>query len=156
MGIKVTTCNVPIEINRDVLAAYFSEYGGVENLITVNKWDGTRWLFCYHMPRERFQTIPHTIDYEDQVMMVVFEGRMPQCWTCTQLRYFARSCPQKTTKPTTAAVATATTTATTSSPTKTPIWKLGKNPQKGERWTLVTRKGGGSRQNQQQQQQQQR
>ena len=33
--IKVTVCNVPIQISGDVLAAYLSEYGDVEDVMTA-------------------------------------------------------------------------------------------------------------------------
>ena len=43
-------------------------------------------------------------------MLVVVEGRKPQCWHCKQIGHFAWSCPQKTTN-------TTTTTTTSTAPT---------------------------------------
>ena len=98
--------------------------------------------------------IPQTLDYKEQTMMVVVEGRKPQCWFCKQLGHFSRSCPQKTTKTTaTPPPPTTTTTATTIgtittiaakiiSPTnENPQPEDGDHPDKGKkRWTQVTGK----------------
>ena len=67
--------------------------------------------------RGGFQAIPNTVDYEDQAMLVVVEGRKPQCWHCKQIGHFARSCPQKTTNTT----VTTTTTSTASTTAKATI-----------------------------------
>ena len=70
-----------------------------------------------------FQAIPHTVDYEDQAMLVVMEGRKPECWHCKQIGHFARSCPQKTTNTTVTTTAASTTTKATivATSTKTPL-----------------------------------
>ena len=39
--IKVTVCNVPIQLNGDVLAAYLSEYGDIEDITTSKSSSGT-------------------------------------------------------------------------------------------------------------------
>ena len=80
--------------------------------------------------RGGFQAISHTVDYEDQVMMVVVEGRRPQCWNCKQLGHFSESCPQKTTKNTTSPSSTAATTTTATIVTTSTATLT--NPQKTE------------------------
>ena len=127
--IKVTVCNVPIQLSGDVLAAFLSDYGDVEEYTTMKSPNGTAhgdYSFTMCLNRGGFQAIPHTVDYEDQAMLVVVEGRKPQCWHCKQVGHFARSCPQKTTN-TTATTTTRTTTSTVSKATivatsaKTPL-----------------------------------
>ena len=39
--IKVTECNVPIQINGEVLAAFLSEYGDVEDVTKAKSTNGT-------------------------------------------------------------------------------------------------------------------
>ena len=126
--IKVTVCNVPIQLSGDVLAAFLSDYGDVEEYTTMKSPNGTAhgdYSFTMCLNRGGFQAIPHTVDYEDQAMLVVVEGRKPQCWHCKQVGHFARSCPQKTTN--TTATTTTTTTSTVSKATivatsaKTPL-----------------------------------
>ena len=83
--IKVTVCNVPIQLSADVIAAYLTEYGDVEDVIKAKLTSGTAHgdhYFTMCLNRTGFQSIPHTIEYENQTMMVVVEGRKPQCWNC--------------------------------------------------------------------------
>ena len=97
--IRVTVCNVPIQLDGDVLAAYLSKYGSVEVVTLLKASDGTAYgdyILTVCLDREGFQAIPHIISYEQQQMMVVVEGRKPLCWACKQLDHIARTCPQKT------------------------------------------------------------
>ena len=74
--IKVTVCNVPIKLNGDVLTAYLSEYGGVEDIITSKSASGTAhgdYFVNMCLDRGGFPAMPHTLEYEDQIMMVVVE-----------------------------------------------------------------------------------
>ena len=94
--IKVTVCNVPIQLSEDVIAAYLTEYGDVEVMIKAKSTNGTAHgdhYFTMYLNRTWFQSIPHTIEYENQTMIVVVEGRKPQCWNCKQLGHFSRTCP---------------------------------------------------------------
>ena len=112
-------CNVPIQLNGDVLAAFFSEYGDIEDIITSKSSSGTAhgdYIVTMSLNRKGFQATPQTLDYEEQTMMVIVEGRKPQCWFCKELGHFSRPCPQKTTK-TTVTPPTATTTTTTTTTT---------------------------------------
>ena len=90
--------------------------------------------------------IPHTLEYESQVMTVVVEGRKPQCWNCKQLGHFSKSCTQKTTKTiiqpttTTTTITTAATTATkriTTASSESPKPKTRDHSDKEEGWTQV-------------------
>ena len=78
-------CNVPIQLSADVLATFLSDFGDVEDFVTMKSSSGTvhgDYSFTMCLNRGGFQAIPHTLDYEDQVMMVVVEGRKPQCLYC--------------------------------------------------------------------------
>ena len=86
-------------------------------------------------------------------MMVVVEGRKPQCWNCKQLGHFSKSCPQKTAQQGTATTATiaaaaaataavattATKEITTAAVSEGPNPETGGHPDKGEGWTQVQR-----------------
>ena len=129
--IGVTVCSVPAQLSGGVLAAFLSDCGGVEEYTTMKSFSGTAhgdYSFTMCLNRGGFQAIPHTVDYEDQAMLVVVEGRKPQCWHCKQIGYFARSCPQKTTNTTVTTTTTTTSTASTTAKativatsTKTPL-----------------------------------
>ena len=83
--IKVTVCNVPIQLSGDVLAAFLSDYGDVKDFTTIKSSNGTAhgdYSFTMCLNRRGFQAIPYTLDYEDQAMRVVVEGQKPQCWHC--------------------------------------------------------------------------
>ena len=88
-----------MQLSGDVLAAYLSIYGGVEQVSQIRSNSGTAYgdyvlIMC--LDRGGFKNIPHVIKCRDQSMMVVVEGRIPLCWSCKQLRHFSRACPQKT------------------------------------------------------------
>ena len=121
--IKVTVCNIPIELNGDVLAVYLSAYSDVEEVLQARSVARTvhrDYIINICLDREGFHAILHIIAYKDQNMIVVVKGRKPLCWACKQIDHFARSCPQKTTKSTaTTAEATAETSAT--SPSKSDL-----------------------------------
>ena len=139
--IKVTMCNVPIQINGNVLAAYLSEYGGIEDVTTAKSTSGmahSDYFVTMCLDRGGF---PHTIEYEDQVMIVVIEGRRPQYWKCKQLGHFTRSCPQKTTKPTSTTTTVATITAINPQSNQSSNPETGDHPAKEEGCTQVTWKG---------------
>ena len=100
--IKVTVSNVPIQISGDVIAAYLTECGDVEEVAKAKSTNGTahgNHYLAMCLNRTGFQSIPHTIDYENQTMMVLVEGKkapMPELQTAGTL---SRTCPQKTTQP---------------------------------------------------------
>ena len=86
--IRITVCNVPIQLNEEVLAAYFVKYGEIEDITKTKSVNGTAhgdYIFTMCLDRGGFTAIPHIIEYENQVMTVVVEGRKPQCWNCKQL-----------------------------------------------------------------------
>ena len=83
--IKITVCNVPIQLNEEVLAAYLSNYGEID-VTKAKSNNGTAhgdYLFTMCLDRVGFMAIPHTLDYESQVMTVVVEGRKPQAGTAS-------------------------------------------------------------------------
>ena len=65
--IKVTVCNVPIQLNGEVLAAYLCEHREVEDIIKTKSSNGTvhgDYFFTMCLNRKEFKAIPHTIEYE--------------------------------------------------------------------------------------------
>ena len=133
--IKVTVCNVSMQLSGDVLAAYLCDYGDVESVTQIKSVHGTAYsdhAFIRCLTRGGFQAIPHTIKYKDQTMMVVVEGRKPLCWACKKLRHFARSCPQKniSTTPSIATAATTTTTKVTNTVATTGEAETGNHPSR--------------------------
>ena len=149
--IKVTVCNVSMQLSGDVLAAYLSIYGGVEQVSQITSTRGTAYgdyVFIMCLDRGGFNNVPHKIKYRDQTMTVVVEGRKPLCWACNKIGHFSKNCPKKTT--TTATTTTTTTTTseiiTNKSPTKN-IENHQENPNKEdeEGWTQVTKKKKGGK-----------
>ena len=60
--IKVTVCNVTTQLNGDVLAAYLSIYGGVEQVSQVTSTRGTAYgdyVFTMCLDRGGFNKVPH-------------------------------------------------------------------------------------------------
>ena len=146
--IRVTVCNVPATVTGEVLAAFLSRYGRVEESNLLRSASGTAYgdhVFRLCLTREGFQAIPEIIISRERQMMVVVEGRRPRCWSCKQLGHISKFCPQK--DPPSAAVSTALTTTTTATITTATISsatvkETGQvQPKKAEGgWTEVTRK----------------
>ena len=64
--IKIPVCNVPIELNEEVLAAFLSNYGDIEDVTKAKSPNGTAhgdYLFTMCLDRGGFMAIPHTVDY---------------------------------------------------------------------------------------------
>ena len=80
--IKITVCNVSMQLNGDVIAAYLSSYGGVEEYTQITSAHGTAYgdfSFTMVLDRGGFNAIPHTIAYRNTTMTVIVEGRKPLC-----------------------------------------------------------------------------
>ena len=146
--VRVTICYVPATITGEVLAAFLSKYGRVEESNLLRSASGTAYgdhVFRLCLTREGFQAIPEVIISRGRQMMVVVEGRRPRCWSCKQLGHIPRFCPQKDS--TNAAVSTAPTTTTTTTVTTATISSTAAKdsakvePKKTDKgWTEVTRK----------------
>ena len=98
-----TACNVPAIITGEVLAAYLSAYGQVEEFNLLRSPAGTAYgdyAFRLCLTRDGFKAIPETLISRDRQMMVVVEGRCPRCWGCKQIGHFAKFCPPRKPKPT--------------------------------------------------------
>ena len=64
--IRVTVCNVSMQLSGDVLAAYLSIYGGVEQVTQVTSTQGIAYgdyVFVMCLDRGGFNNIPHKIKY---------------------------------------------------------------------------------------------
>ena len=119
--IRVTICNVPAFLTGEVLAAFLSSYGNVEEITLLRSAAGTAYgdyVFRMCLAREGFQSIPETIVSRGRQMMVIVEGRRPRCWSCKQLGHIAKFCPKK--DPPQAPAPAAATAATETTPTAVP------------------------------------
>ena len=148
-----------MQLSGDVLTAYLSIYGGMEQVTQITSNSGTAYgdyVFIMCLDRGGFNNIPHIIKYRDQSMMVVVEDRKPLCWHCRKIGYFSRTCPQKTTTTTTMTTTTTapetssatTITTTVTDTTTTPIVEnIEDHPNKKdeEGWIQVTKKRQGKK-----------
>ena len=69
--IRITVCNVPIQLNEEVLAAYLIKHGEVEDITKAKSVNGTAhgdYIFTMCLDRGGFTAIPHVIEYENQIM----------------------------------------------------------------------------------------
>ena len=151
-GVKITVCSVPMQMNGEVLAAFLYEHGKVEDAVGARSSSGTAHGDCFFtvcLSKRGFRAVPRALECEGQVVAVIVERRVPQCWFCEQLGRFSRSCPQEAGKPPTSPpprsppLTTTTTTiitTTTAAATTRPNTETGDHPNKGEEgWTQVTR-----------------
>ena len=151
--IRVTVCNVPAFITGEVLAAFLSVFGRVEEINLLRSAAGTAYgdyVFRLCLTREGFQAIPEIIVSRERRMMVVVEGRRPRCWGYKQLGHITKFCPRKAQQNAAATTDTTVTTATISSEQLTkataskepgPVQsKVAKQPNTDEGWTEVSRK----------------
>ena len=96
--LRVTVCNVPAIITGEVLAAYLSAYGQVEefNRLRSPAWTAYGdYAFRLCLKRDGFKAIPETLVCGDRQMIVMVEGRRPRCWGCKQIGHIAKFCPQR-------------------------------------------------------------
>ena len=147
--LRVTVCNVPAIITGEVLAAYLSAFGHVEEFNLLRSPAGTAYgdyAFRLCLSRDGFKAIPETLICGDRQMMVMVEGRRPRCWGCKQIGHIAKFCPQrpdnKASTTTTTTTDVAATTITKEAEAKGPGQVQPKNNQEG--WTEVTKKRRGS------------
>ena len=151
--LRVTVCNVPAIITGEVLAAYLSAFGQVEEFNLLRSPAGTAYgdyAFRLCLTRDGFKAIPETVICGDRQMIVLVEGRRPRCWGCKQIGHITKFCPQRpenrekaTTTTTGDAAATTTNTVNKEAEAKGPGPAQPKsNNQEG--WTEVARKRRGS------------
>ena len=150
--LRVTICNVPAHITGEVLAAYLSSYGQVEDFNLLRSPAGTAYrdyAFRLCLTRDGFKAIPETLISGDRQMIVMVEGRRPRCWSCKQIGHISKFCPEKPENSTAAAAAAAVTAATTtaSKTASTTTTAAAQDPGQAqpktsdqEGWTEVTRK----------------
>ena len=148
--LRVTVCNVPAIITGEVLAAYLSAYGHVEESSLLRSSAGAAYgdyAFRLCLTRDGFKAIPDMLISGDRQMMVMVEGRRPRCWGCKQIGHIAKFCPQRPENK--ASTSTTTTTKDAAAPTITKEAEA-KGPgqvqpqNNPEGWTEVTKKRRGS------------
>ena len=149
--VRVTICNVPAHITGEVLAAYLSSYGQVEEFNLLRSPTGTAYgdyAFRLCLTRDGSKAIPETLISGDRQMIVMVEGRRPRCWSCKQIGHISKFCPEKPENTTAAA-----TTTTASKTATTIISKTAAAQDPGqaqpktsdqEGWSEVTQKRRGS------------
>ena len=111
--LRVTVCNVPAIITGEVLAAYLSAYGNIEEFNLLRSPAGTAYgdyAFRLCLTRDGFKAIPETLICGDRQMMVMVEGRRPRYWGCKQVGHIAKFCPQRPENKEKASTSTTTTT----------------------------------------------
>ncbi len=150
--LRVTVCNVPAIITGEVLAAYLSAYGHVEESSLLRSSAGAAYgdyAFRLCLNRDGFKAIPDTLISGDRQMMVMVEGRRPRCWGCKEIGHIAKFCPQRPENKASTSTTTTTTTKDAAAPTitkeaeaKGPGQVQPQNNQEG--WTEVTKKRRGS------------
>ena len=144
--LRVTICNVPAHITGEVLAAYLSAYGQVEEFNLLRSPTGTAYgdyAFRLCLTRNGFKAIPETLISGDRQMMMMVEGRRPRCWSCKQIGHIAKFCPEKPENAAATTASTATTTISKTAEAQDPGQVQPKtNDQEG--WSEVTRKRRGS------------
>ena len=147
--IQVTICNVPAFITGEVLAAFLSAIGHVEEINLLRSTAGTayrNYVFRMCLTREGFQAIPEIIVSRERQMMVIVEGRRLRCWSCKQLGHISKFCPKK--DPPKAPAAAAATVATEAAATTASIVTIRETgsekepdqaqPKTVEEWVEVT------------------
>ena len=154
--LQVTICNVPAHITGEVLAAYLSSYGQVEEYNLLRSPAGTAYgdyAFRLCLTRDGFKAIPETLISGDRQMIVMVEGRRPRCWSCKKIGHISKFCPEKLENAATAATAATTTTTTTASTATISKTAETQDPSQGqpktndkEGWSEVTRRRGSPKQ----------
>ena len=142
----VTICNVPAHITGEVLSAYLSAYGQVEEFHLLRSPAGTAYgdyTFRLCLTRDGFKAIPETLISGDRQMIVMVEGRRPRCWSCKTRGLIAKFCPEK---PGNVVTTTTASTATTTTISKTVEAQDPGQPKTNDQegWSEVTRKRRGS------------
>ena len=100
--IRVTVCNVPTDLSRDMLAAFLNSYGKVEDVFSIITSSGLihgDYVLKICLKRDGFQAIPDAINYKDRQLMVVVDGRRQHFWSCKQVGHLAKFCPQRSKEP---------------------------------------------------------
>ena len=146
--LRVTICNVPASITGEVLAAYLSSYGQVEEYNPGTAYGDYAFRLC--LTRDGFKAIREILISGDRQMIVMVEGRRLRCWSCKQIGHISKFCPEKTENAVAAAAAATTTTASTATTTISKTAET-QDPSQGqpktndkEGWSEVTRKRRGS------------
>ena len=158
--LRVTICNVPAIITGEVLAAYLSAFGQVEEFNLLRSPAGTAYgdyAFRLCLTRDGFKAIPEMLISGDRQMIVLVEGRRPRCWGCKQIGHIAKFCPQRPENQKEKTTSTTTTTTTTTGDAAATITNTVRKeaeakgpgpaqlkPSNQEGWTEVARKRRGS------------
>ena len=95
---KVVIHNGPVDLAGDYFAFFLSTYDQVEEVIPLRDGTGMAngdYTFILCLKRERFQRIPDTIQFRNQKLSIIVEGRRPHYWPCRQPRHLAMEWPVK-------------------------------------------------------------
>ena len=121
-------------------ATYLSAYGSVEEVTELRSMDGTThgdYANNICINREGSQATAHMLTYKDQQMKVVVKGKRKIYWSCKQIGYLTRFCPQKN--------PSSTNNSNTKDKSTSQITKPALEPEDyqsspEDRWTQVTKK----------------
>ena len=104
MGRRHTTLtlyNVPVNITKECLGAYFARWGDVETIIAGRLKCGVfsaNWRISMKTTTADYEKIPDYLICRGQQVTVVVEGRKGYCFSCRQQGHLARDCPLRKTK----------------------------------------------------------
>ena len=108
--IRLTLCNVPANLPREVVASYLSAFGRVEEMTQLRAFGQVEemtqlraisgathadYTFRLCLGREGFQAIPDPLYFRYRQMLAVVKSKRPRCWNCKQVGHLAKVCPQK-------------------------------------------------------------
>ena len=103
MGRRHTTLtlyNVPVNITKECLGAYFARWGDIETIIAGRLKCGVfsaNWRISMKTTTADYEKIPDYLICRGQQVTVVVEGRKGYCFSCRQQGHLARDCPLRQT-----------------------------------------------------------
>ena len=95
---SLTVFNVPIDISRDRLGAFFSQFGDVESVTAVRLKSGVfsaNYKIRMKTTTDAFENVPDYLICRGRQITVVVDGRKGHCFFCRQQGHLARDCPLK-------------------------------------------------------------